>query len=254
MPSKRRPSAAAARQSEPAGRESDGDGAGARRRGRWSSEEIDHLRRHYGLRTEERIARDLGRSLKSVRDMAAKVFEARARRGAWSGEEIEKLREYVGASPTEVIARVIGRSVTDVERQIEQLRAVRRSGRWSHDEIQRLRRVYGQRTDEDLVVILGRSVESIRRQAARYALAKDKAFVRRLKGASSTRMPRWTEEELDQLRELYPAESNLEIARRLSRTVKSVVSKAHHLGLKKDEERLREMGRQNVSRRYSKGG
>lgn len=246
MPSKRR--------TEPADPESDGDAPKPRKRGRWSSEEIEHLRRHYGLRTEERIARDLGRSVKSVGEMAAKVFESRTRRGAWSAEDIEKLKEYLGASTTEVMGRVLGRSVADVERQIEVLRAVRRSGRWDHDEVQRLRRIYGQRTDDDLAVILGRSVDSIRRQAARFALAKDKAFVRKLKGASSTRMPRWTEEELDRLRELYPAESNLEIARQLSRSVKSVVSKAHHLGLKKDEERLREMGRQNVSRRYSKGG
>jgi len=246
MPSKRRSPAADA--------ESDGEATKPRRRGRWSNEEVEHLRRHYGLRTEERIARDLGRSVKSVGEMAAKVFESRTRRGAWSSDEIDQLKEYLGASTTEVIGRVLGRTVADVERQIEHLRGVRRSGRWSHDEVQRLRRVYGQRTDEDLAVILGRSVESIRRQAARYALAKDKAFVRKLKGASSTRMPRWTEKELELLRELYPAEANLEIARRLSRSVKSVVSKAHHLGLKKDEERLREMGRQNVSRRYSRGG
>jgi hypothetical protein len=32
--------------------------------------------------------------------------------------------------------------------------------------------------------------------------------------------------------------------------VKSVVSKAHHLDLKKSDDRLREMGRVNVSSRY----
>jgi hypothetical protein len=35
--------------------------------------------------------------------------------------------------------------------------------------------------------------------------------------------------------------------------VKSVVSKAHNLGLKKDRERLREMGRENVRLRYDNG-
>jgi hypothetical protein len=34
--------------------------------------------------------------------------------------------------------------------------------------------------------------------------------------------------------------------------VKSVVSKAHNLGLKKEAERLREMGRENVSLRYQR--
>ena len=65
-------------------------------------------------------------------------------------------------------------------------------------------------------------------------------------------MPRWTEEELKTLRELYPRTANLEIAATLDRSVKSVVSQAHHMGLKKEMERLREMGRQNVSLRYGK--
>lgn len=252
MSPKRRQAATSSRQeSDDSERAVDGD-TPRRRRGRWSSDEVAHLRRHYGLRTEEQIARDLGRTLKSVRETAARIFDGTTRRGAWSADEIERLKDYVGASPSDVIARVFGRSTADVERQLRQLSSIRRTGRWSHDEVQRLRRIYGRRTDEDLSTILGRSVESIRRQAARYALAKDKAFVRRIKGASSTRMPRWSEEELDLLRATYPTESNLEIARRLSRSVKSVVSKAHHLGLRKDGERLREMGRENVSRRYSK--
>ena len=41
-----------------------------------------------------------------------------------------------------------------------------------------------------------------------------------------------------------------DIALKLDRSVKSVVSKAHNLGLKKDPDRLREMGRENVSLRY----
>jgi hypothetical protein len=63
-------------------------------------------------------------------------------------------------------------------------------------------------------------------------------------------MPRWSNAELDLLRELYPRTSNLDIAQRLQRSVKSVVSKAHHMGLKKELERLQEMGRENVRLRY----
>lgn len=82
-------------------------------------------------------------------------------------------------------------------------------------------------------------------------LSKDKAFVRRRHGEPSTRMPRWRAEELDVLREDYPNQSNVDLARRLGRSVKSVVSKAHHLGLSKSSDRLREMGRENVSARYA---
>ena len=75
-------------------------------------------------------------------------------------------------------------------------------------------------------------------------------FLRKLQGEAATKMPRWTQEELDLLKREYATQSNLEIAQRLGRSVKSVVSKAHHLGLKKSTERLRDMGRENVSLRY----
>ena len=46
------------------------------------------------------------------------------------------------------------------------------------------------------------------------------------------------------MRREYPVLSNLDLARMLGRSVKSVVSKAHHLGLKKSSERLRDMGKE----------
>jgi len=101
-------------------------------------------------------------------------------------------------------------------------------------------------------VILGRPVADIEAKSAEICLAKDKGFRRRSGSKKATRMPRWTMEEGDLLKELYPELSNLEIARRLNRSQKSVVSKAHDLGLKKTSKRLRDMGRENVSLRYQK--
>lgn len=222
----------------------------AARRGRWTQGEIDRLKELYGRRDDVAVARELGRSLASVRRMAAELFPATTRDGPWSEGETERLKSYLGATPPEVIARILGRPASDVEARIEELDREKHSGRWSREEILRFKRLYGTRTDEDLSRIFQRNVESVRRMAQRFALAKDKAFLRRLKGESATRMPRWTEAELTVLRELYPNTANLDIAHRLQRSVKSVVSKAHHLGLKKDEERLREMGRENVALRY----
>ena len=120
----------------------------------------------------------------------------------------------------------------------------------ANKQVAKFKRLYGTRTDEDLSRIFGRTLDSIRRQAAKFSLAKDKAFLRKLNGEASTRMPRWSDAELQTLREMYPFCSNLDIAQKLDRSVKSVVSKAHNLGLKKDAKRLREMGRENVSLRY----
>ena len=182
--------------------------------------------------------------------MAEKLFPAAAKSGPWTAREALELKRYLGATSPEVIARILGRSVQEINSRIIELGRIKRGGAWSRDEVAEFKRIFGTRTDEDLSRIFGRSVEEVRRLAKENALSKDKAFVRRVRGEAATRMPRWKGEELELLKRDYPVHANLEIARRLGRSVKSVVSKAHHLGLKKSSERLRKMGRENVSLRY----
>ncbi len=224
--------------------------AGPVRRGRWSQAELDRLREVYGLKDDRSIARELRRPLAGVRRMAEQVFGGRSRTGPWTADEMLRLKRYLGASTSETIALVLGRPVDEVEERILELGRIRRSGRWSRGELSELKRLYGTRTDDDLAKVFGRSVESVRAMAADLALAKDKAFLRRVGRRGPTRMPRWTTEELATLERHYPTMPNLEIAQRLQRSVKSVISKAHSLGLRKDTERLREMGRENVRLRY----
>ncbi len=122
--------------------------------------------------------------------------------------------------------------------------------RGQRTELAHFKRIYGTRTDEELLRILGRSMEEVRRLDGEHGLSKDKAFVRRSRGAPATRMPRWSTAELLTLRNNYSNQPNLEIARSLRRSVKSVVSKAHALGFKKALDHVREMGRANVSVRW----
>jgi hypothetical protein len=224
------------------------------RRGRWSQAEQARLREVYGLRDDAVIARELNRPIQSVRKMAEKLFPMRTMRsGPWTAREVEDLKRYLGATSPEVIARILGRSVEQVQERIFDLGRIRHDGSWTREETAEFKRIYGTRTDEDLSRIFGRNIEAICAFATAHALAKDKAFVRKLSGEASTRMPRWSQEELDILREEYPTQPNLELAQKLDRSVKSVVSKAHNMGLKKSSERLREMGRENVSLRYQSG-
>lgn len=220
------------------------------RRGRWSQAEVGRLRELYGLRDEDSIARELNRPVASVRKMAETLFPMAVRRGPWTAQEVQELKRYLGATSEEVIARILGRTPDEIRRQITDLGRIQEGGRWTPDEVAELKRIYGTRTDEDIAVIFGRSVESVQRLATRLCLAKDKAFLRKLVGTAATVMPRWTDEDIERLKELYPEHSNLEIAQKLGRSVKSVVSKAHNLGLKKDRARLQEMGRENVNLRY----
>lgn len=220
------------------------------RRGRWSQAEQARLKELYGLRDDAAIARELKRPLESIHRMAEKLFTGPQRSGPWTASEVMELRRYLGATSPEIIARILRRPVHEIDERIFELGRIQRGGVWPRDELAEFKRIYGTRTDEDLSRIFGRTLEEIRKLADEHALAKDKAFVRKLVGEAATRMPRWREEELEILRRDYPVQSNLELARTLGRSVKSVVSKAHHLGLKKSTERLREMGRENVSLRY----
>jgi hypothetical protein len=224
--------------------------ATAPRRGRWSQAEQARLKELYGLRDDASIARELKRPVASIRRMAERLFTGPVRSGPWTASEVMELRRYLGATSTEVIARILGRPPAEVDERILELGRIQKGGTWDREELAELKRIYGTRTDEDLARIFGRPASEIARVAGEHALAKDKAFVRKLVGKAATRMPRWRSGELDVLRRDYPAQSNLDLARTLGRSVKSVVSKAHHLGLKKSTERLQEMGRENVSLRY----
>jgi len=220
------------------------------KRGRWSRTELARLRELYGLRDDAAIARELKRPVASVRRIAQSLFLREAKSGPWTATEVLELKRYLGATSAEVIARILGRTAEEVRAQVIDLGRIQSGGSWARTEIAEFKRIFGTRSDEDLARIFGRSEEEVRLLAQEHGLQKDKAFLRRVRGVPSTKMPRWKPQELELLRKMYPTESNLELARTLGRSAKSVVSKAHHLGLKKSKDRLREMGRANVSLRY----
>lgn len=214
--------------------------------------EVARLKELYGLKDNEAIAKELGRPVSSVRRMAKTLYPGATHSGEWTTDEVQNLKRYIGVASEDVIARILGRTVADVKAQISDLGRVHSDTEWTQADIAELKRLYGTRTDETIAHIFGRTTLAVAAKASELCLAKDKAFVRKLSGKATTRMPRWSSEEIEKLKELYGEYSNLEIAQMLDRSVKSVVSKAHNLGLRKDRSRLAEMGRQNVSLRYGR--
>lgn len=73
---------------------------------------------------------------------------------------------------------------------------------------------------------------------------------KRASGPKKIERPRWTKAQIEILRRLYRAHSNSVIAKAVGRSVASVVFKAHCLRLEKGIRRLREMGRENIERRW----
>ena len=128
--------------------------AAGRRKGPWSQAELEKLRRKYGKVPDGVLARELNRSVESVRRIAKKVFKGDPRTGPWAPSEIQGLKEYWGAADLAVIELVLRRDAKDILRKVDELRGSLASGEWTAEDIQALKRHYGTRTDEDLVVIL----------------------------------------------------------------------------------------------------
>lgn len=108
------------------------------------------------------------------------------------------------------------------------------------EDLKEFKRIYGTSRDRDLAAQFGLTIEQVQERADEMCLGKDK------KRFPCHRMPRWSQEEEQRLRDLYPEMPNADIAAELGRTVKSIVSKANKLRLKKDPKRLEDMGRDNV--------
>lgn len=212
-----------------------------------------HLRAWFGLRDEHFLARELGCGVEELNAAAWEFFDEPARDGEWSDEETDDFRKYLGAVDLDLIAKMLGRSRVDLDRRLVELAASLGGEQFSPDEIVSFKRLYGTRSDEDLSLVFGRQLSLVQETAQTLCLSKDKVYLRRASGGQeTTRMPRWNAGELEKLEEMYPSHSNLDIAKALGRSVKSVVSKAHNLGLKKDKGRLQQMGRQNVRMRYER--
>lgn len=221
------------------------------RKGPWSHAEVERVKRMYGTYPEAVIASKLKRPLATMRKLLMKIYdEAERRTGPWSAVEIQELRSLLGRAEIPVIARKLRRDLKDLEHRIALLRGQIKPRPWTSDDEQMLKQFYGSRSDGDLSLILGRPQAQIEEKAQQLCLAKDKTYLHRVQGVDHVTMPRWTDETIALLKSLYPSVRNVDIARQLNRSTKSIVSKAHDLGLKKSFERLREMGRQNVSQRH----
>ncbi|MDA1259586.1 MAG: hypothetical protein O3A20_03080 [Planctomycetota bacterium] len=223
------------------------------RKGPWSHREHELIKQQYGKISDQALARRLNRPLASLRTRLVRIFDGKPRRsGPWQPSELEELKDLLGRAEIQVVARRLCRAQSDIENRIELLRGSVKAHPWTSDEKQQLKRDYGSRTDRVLSLILAQPAHAIAAMAEELCLSKDKTFLHRAEGVRHVSMPRWSEAEIERLRELYPTNRNEEIAHILNRSTKSVVSKAHDLELKKSKERLREMGQENVRLRHER--
>ena len=230
------------------------------RRGNWSVQELERLRLLFPHRGVEQTAVLLRRSPDSVQRKALSLLRGPQRQGPWTAEEDLMLRRSWGVLEPRLLGLLLGRPSSEVLRRAEELRRGLRSGPWTREEQRALKKLYGTRRDKDLEVALLRSPLEIGLVAEKLCLAKDKRFRASINaGAPSgageqpppSSMPRWSQDDVRVLRELYPHRDNLTVAKALGRAVASVANKACQLGIKKSPEMLADIGRANISQRYA---
>lgn len=92
---------------------------------KWSRDEREYLRMHYGTRPASDVARSMGRTASSVRSTAYKLGLAGkatyVRCDAWTKEEVEFLREHFYTEKTAYIAKRLGRTPHSVARKRKDL-------------------------------------------------------------------------------------------------------------------------------------
>lgn len=206
------------------------------------------MRSHFALRDLAVLARRLHRSPASVRAQARRLFSRRRKDEPWSEADDARLRASFGVAPEADVALGLGRSVSAVRARARELRSAVVARDWTGADDELLRKVYGSRDGAALELCLGQPLASIEAAAARLCLRKDRRFL--AKRAQPSRMPRWTDAGIAELRRLYPLHDNLELARRLGRSVVSVANKANQLGLRKRRQWLAQAGRRHVQRRW----
>jgi len=113
---------------------------------------------------------------------------------------------------------------------------------WTPEIVQQFRRDYPNHTDDELCKMYETNHLKVQQLQVDYCLGKNK---RTLPGVVT--MPRWTDDQLKTLKEMYTDNDNIIIAKKLGKTVKSVVSKAFFLGLKKSKTQLTKIAKKNVA-------
>lgn len=216
-------------------------------KGRWPKHQIAFVRDHYGIRPVQWIADRVERNASSVHELAGRFHSGTG--GAWSAYADKLLREaLVHKVPRSEVARRLGFETLVVEARISAWRGDAKDTPLTPMQVNDFKRFYGGVPDDDLVAYFGLTRERLHEAAERFMLSKDKALMAKMR--VKTAMPRWSDHDIEELRRMYADTSNLELARLLGKSVKSVVSKAHNLGIKKSPEYLRAMGRENVVGRY----
>lgn len=238
---------------------------------RWTPEEDQYLRKHYGMLGSVACARALGRPKSGVNARAEKLGIRSKRNRLWTPREEAILRmQYRNVTATR-LAAMLKRSEQSVRHKLRLMGLTEAVNvPWSADEIAYLRAHYGKTTNAELAEEFGRSVDAVELKASRLGLSrawaevtpamekmvvknlgkKDMSQIAREMGLNVKRVQsialkhgyrarptsrRWSAEDDLLLRELYAVKTDAELAERLVRTELAIKVRAQVLGLNRPQ-------------------
>lgn len=235
------------------------------KRGNWSVEELDKLRQQYGRRSLLQLARELRRTKEAVVQRAKISFRRKLKPEKLTRADEAVLRTMIGVAEVEIMELVLSRRRVEIRKVLKSWAVASRTGgsrkgRFQPWELRYLKNYYASRPDWAACLVLRRDLASVQERATQMCLGKDRSLdsvplpqLEKVIGIPTLppiKMPRWTADDVAWLRRLFSSRSNLELARALGRSEKSVVAKANELRLRKSSARLRTMGRENVEIRH----
>ncbi len=99
--------------------------------------------------------------------------------------------------------------------------------RWSKEDIKILKKYFPHMSTQKMAESLGRATDSVGSKANELGLKKTEKYHREERNL-------WSQSDIKLLMKLYPKSSNQEIAEKVGRTIKSVITKASNLRLHKE--------------------
>jgi len=144
---------------------------------KWTDEEVEYLKEHYGDDGAEGIAHVLNRTKSSVQTKARELdLTDDQARGLWTEDDEAFLRENYLELGAEECARRLGRSKASVHGKIRKIGGGRPSigpkVEWTEQELDFLRDNYHQLTWEEMVEQLGRTEQAIQVRASMLGLQR----------------------------------------------------------------------------------
>ncbi|HHY37097.1 MAG TPA: hypothetical protein GX518_05340 [Firmicutes bacterium] len=140
----------------------------------------------------------------------------------WTPEEEKLLRELYPTADSAELERIFGRKLSAIIYKANSLN-LKRERYWKEEEIEILKEMYPSSDTEEVARRLKRSVFSIRNKAARLGLTK----------SNRSAPKRWSGEEIELLRQLYPTKATKELVAVFGRSAGAIRAKAWDLKLKK---------------------